>query len=166
MRAPKPIPQSLLDEVVYDEESPSCLYWVRTGSGRTSRVAGSNKNKRGYWRIPHKASAYIVHRLIWAIHYGLDVPPVLDHINGDKSDNRIINLRDGTEHNQANRDTWVDNRFKGVHPTKSGRFRMFCGMHLEEGVNKMYDTEIEAALAYNEAALRLYGEYAHLNTIN
>lgn len=36
------------------------------------------------------------HRAAWALYYGLWPSGVIDHINGDRSDNRIINLRDTT----------------------------------------------------------------------
>jgi len=104
--------------------------------------------------------------VIWAVHYGLNVPSQLDHINQNKLNNRITNLRDGTGHNPANRKNWTNNKYKGVREVRPGRYRMSCGKHLEGGVEKLYDTEIEAALAYNEAALRLYGEFAYLNIIN
>lgn len=35
---------------------------------------------------------FLAHRVAWKMHYGVD-PDVIDHINGDPSDNRIANLR-------------------------------------------------------------------------
>jgi len=42
-----------------------------------------------------KRTVYLEHRVVWAIHYGSDIPEgfQIDHINGDTCDNRIINLR-------------------------------------------------------------------------
>jgi len=162
--SPKPIPQSLLDLVVYDEESPTFLYWKGTGSGRKYEHAGS-VNSWGYWRVFHKRKGYTIHRIVWALHYG-DVPPVIDHINGNPSDNRITNLRDGTEHNKANRKkVSTKNKYKGVIPLPSGRYRVRCGKKPTGGIDIVYNTEIEAVLAYNENALRLWGEYASLNIV-
>jgi hypothetical protein len=42
-----------------------------------------------------KRRAY-AHRIAWLLHYGVWPTNHIDHINGDRSDNRIVNLRDAT----------------------------------------------------------------------
>jgi len=39
-----------------------------------------------------KRTVYLEHRVVWAIHYGSDIPEgfQIDHINGDTCDNRIM----------------------------------------------------------------------------
>jgi len=47
----------------------------------------------GYVRIAINRRAYFAHRLAWLYHYGEHAPGFIDHINRDKCDNRISNLR-------------------------------------------------------------------------
>ena len=58
----------------------------------------SNKNvgnyKNGYMRTCIEKEEYLIHRLIWKIHYNEEPPNIIDHINGIKDDNRICNLRE------------------------------------------------------------------------
>lgn len=102
-------PQELARLVAYDAET-GLLTWIpRPEHLFASRRAYSTWNKRfagkpalaaikgrGYlhgfiWR-----KAYSAHRVAWALHYG-EWPHVIDHINGNASDNRIVNLRSVTQ---------------------------------------------------------------------
>lgn len=92
----------------------------------------------------------------------------VDHRNGDGLDNRRDNLRYATtSQNCGNQRVGRNNTsgYKGVTPRPSGKWRariMYqrqC-QHLGE-----YETKEDAARAYNEAALRLFGPFARLNPI-
>lgn len=51
------------------------------------------KTKKGYIRICVNGRQVFAHRLAWLIAYGSPPKGYIDHINGDRSDNRIANLR-------------------------------------------------------------------------
>lgn len=65
-------------------------------TSRGRQKAGSElfgkKEKNGYMRMPINYDMFVVHRVIWKWHNG-DEPEFIDHINGDRTDNRIENLR-------------------------------------------------------------------------
>jgi hypothetical protein len=59
--------------------------------------AGSTKGANGYVRVMYKCSTYLVHRIVWVWHgNSLDENLEIDHINRNRSDNRIENLRQVT----------------------------------------------------------------------
>ena len=53
------------------------------------------KSSGGYGVVNLDGQAYSIHKVIFAMHKGF-IPPIVDHINGDKSDHRIENLRAAT----------------------------------------------------------------------
>ena len=87
------------------EVGGSCLVWkVDRGSNKVKGLrAGSTRGNNGYLSIGIDKTLYLAHRLVWAVVHGEDPKFILDHINRDKSDNRIENLRLCTNHQFDNR---------------------------------------------------------------
>ena len=73
--------------------------------------AGTLEKSSGYVRIKISGRKYRAHRLAWLIVYGSFPPDQLDHINGIRHDNRIINLRAVT-HAENSRNRALDIRNK------------------------------------------------------
>lgn len=61
--------------------------------GRRGSVVGFVE-RRGYVRVKVNGRKYFAHRLAWFYVHGHWPKHTIDHVNGDKSDNRIANLRD------------------------------------------------------------------------
>jgi hypothetical protein len=99
---------------------------------------------------------------------------MVDHVNGNKLDNRRENLRIATNsQNQANRKVSRGvSKFKGVtwqKRTYDASRGYWKAQIVANGVVHYlgsYDTDLDAAKAYNDAAVKFFGEYAHLNDLS
>lgn len=82
----------------YDPESGK-LYWRWRNDvllRHNKRYAGKEaftSLRNGYKCGALHNSSFQAHRMAWAIFHGKDADGEIDHINGDRSDNRILNLR-------------------------------------------------------------------------
>jgi len=91
---------------------------------------------------------------------------VIDHVNHDTLDNRIRNLRIAShQQNSGNMRprSGCSSRFKGVAQRENGRWRAYVnagGMRRNIGT---FDSEIDAAMAYDDAARDVFGEFAFTN---
>lgn len=91
------------------------LYWKISPS--RSMPAGKKAGtlmQDGYIAIRYKQKGYKAHRLIWLYHNGGFEKETIDHINGNRSDNRIENLRQATQKENAQHKT----KSKGYHLCK------------------------------------------------
>lgn len=93
----------LVTRLSYDKET-GIFYW-KTKAGPYSRVrvgdiAGSI-NFYGYRKIILKKKAQCAHKLAWLYVYGEWPTMQIDHINGNRDDNRISNLRHVTNRQNA-----------------------------------------------------------------
>jgi hypothetical protein len=76
----------------YDPETGLFTRLVRTGRIRAGEVAGT-AHSRGYRSIVIDGRVYLSHRLAWLYVHGEWPPEQIDHINRNRADNRLVNLR-------------------------------------------------------------------------
>ena len=92
---------------------------------------------------------------------------VIDHINGDRLDNRLSNIRLCTQADNSKNQKIKSNNtsgYKGVYYDKKVRkFIARVKSNYRTHLAGSYKTSIEAARAYNKLALELHGDYARLN---
>ena len=110
----------------------------------------------------------LMHRLIVK---NTDSKMHTDHFNGDTLDNRKENLRICTaSENLRNRKKHYNNKsgYKGVgkYDNNKLKFRSYITYEKKRVHIGYYNTEKEAARAYNEAAIKYHGEFANLNKID
>lgn len=72
------------------------LYWTNNGPIKMRGKLAGTINERGYVKVSVADKRYGVHQIVFAMHNGY-IPENIDHINGNKSDNRIENLRPATK---------------------------------------------------------------------
>ena len=117
-------------------------------------------------KVSGKQTTQRMHRLVTNCPDGFDV----DHKNHDKLDNRKSNLRvclkSENQHNQQMRTVAKTSIYKGVSFYKrDGNWRAEIMLNYKHKFLGYFTNETDAAIAYNNAAIEFFGEFALINVI-
>lgn len=141
--------------------------WLKklSGTGMPGSKAGCTKNTDGYIQIQIDNKKYRAHRLAWFYMTGKFPKKHIDHINHNRIDNRICNLRECTDStNQANRRIGRNNT-SGIKGVRWDKYKEKWEARIKKnGIPHYlgyYDEKEEAHKAYIKAAKRLFGSYAY-----
>lgn len=146
------ITQSQLKEVLHYNKDTGIFTWIKSGRGiPKSRQAGSVDKYTKYIYIRINKKNWSAHRLAWLYIYGEWPKNQIDHINHNRADNRIKNLRDVTiRENALNRKYYLDNNnLVGAYYRES--HKKWCASITIGGIRKhigYYNTKEEANNAY------------------
>jgi hypothetical protein len=170
---PKPTRPALTAEFVrsvLDYDEATGIFRWRSRPDRSKRwntryagtVAGAAVKGYVHIQLP-KPRNYYAHTLAWLYVYGEWRPDELDHANGDRSDNRIENLRIANYSENACNKARQKNNKSGVagvsfHPG-SGKWRARINKDGKKVFDGLFDTVEEAAGVLNYWLTKIHGPF-------
>ncbi len=129
-------------------------------NGRFAGKRAGHLSSSGYIQVRYKGKVSLAHRIVWEIYYGKEPGGMVDHIDGDPSNNRICNLRIVDRSSNAKNSKRSDSNTSGVTGVSKSfngeRWRSYItskGKTISLGV---YDEFEDAVNARKEAEMK-YG---------
>lgn len=150
-----PTLEELEERFICDAEKGILIY-ASSAKGRTKGNAAGTARTDGYVRVKVGKRNFFAHRIIFFMATG-EQPEIIDHINGDKSDNRICNLRPAS--NSENMCNHQKRKIQGVY-FEHGKWR---GRVMKNYVSHRIvpsDDKAEAEARLKELRETLHGEFA------
>lgn len=142
-----------------DYDSSTGLFRAKTSRGCLGKGKSAKwHNGNGYIRIEIDGRRYHAHRLAWFYSFG-EWPQYIDHINGDRADNRLQNLRNATQsQNAAN---MKRGKPKGISfDQRTKRWVAQITVNYKNHFLGRFETPEAAHATYCAAALKYFGEFA------
>lgn len=125
----KQLSQEMVKEIFdYNPITGEVFYRYSRGKRKAGTVV-TNKDSEGYLRVGLGKKAYKLHRIIWLLVYGYMPEDYIDHINRNKSDNRLCNLREVSHTCNLRNSSVAINNTTGV---KGVRYRSKDGVYVAQ----------------------------------
>ncbi|MHC4666706.1 MAG: HNH endonuclease [Planctomycetota bacterium] len=133
--------------------------WCAVGLGNKFYAVRGGRRRKG-----HTRKCYRMHREVIHIPDGMEC----DHINGNSLDNRKANLRPATHlqnsWNRRKQRQTSGSIYKGlVWDKRLNKWQVRIWVNRKRIYIGSFEDQIEAAKAYDKAAIKYYGEFANLN---
>lgn len=142
---------------VWNKRPLSHFKSIRAANAWNARFAQKETgfiDSNGHLQIKINGKKYLAHRMAFLFIYNY-IPENIDHINGDKKDNSILNLRECTKSQNA-----ANTKSIPVYRTKSGKWRaQICKNYKIKHIGT-FDTKTEAEEKYKMNHRELFGEYS------
>ena len=152
-----------VNEVLAYDRGTGKFAWRKGVRNRNSGKPAGTLAKNGYIEIAIGGKKYRAHRLAWLLVFGETPACDIDHIDGNKANNRIENLRLSTRaQNKWNVGITKRNKsgYKGVSWCKQkNKWRATIRINNVQRNIGFYSDIEEAGRAYRNMAIMLHGEY-------
>ena len=144
------------------------LFWKIPKKGMNKSINGDYPagwdNGEGYIKLSFLNKSYYAHQIVFFMHYGT-LPKFIDHIDGNKSNNKIENLRESTlQQNNCNKKINNINsksKVRGVCPSKDGKKWLVKISHNNKTLHMGTFEDLELAdLVAQEARNKYHGNFA------
>ena len=159
--------QEYLNKIFEYNKETGVLIWKVTRSSKVKcgMIAGSlNPHNGGYIQVIFNKRAYYAHKIIWEMIYG-ERPKYLDHIDGNRANNRLNNLRSvNASQNACNSRVSKRNTtgYKGVHWNKQrNKWTVFVRKNRKLHYGGAYINLIDAIQCAIQLRIKLHGEYCN-----
>ena len=157
--------QKMREFISYDPDS-GVMTWKKVLSNRTKpgALCGANIDSKGYGRVCFDGKQYRAHRVVWALFYGEAPDQQIDHINGNRLDNRIANLRLASNAENSRNCKLSKNNTSGVTGVSyhAQAKKWFAQIMFNRKNNNLglFNTKEEAIAARKKAETQYFGQFA------
>ena len=158
--------ERLRELVHYDPETGLFTQVAVRKGWKAGRIIGRRMSRCGYIRIGIDMNRYLAHRLAWLYMTGEWPPDQIDHVNGDRADNRWSNLREATSAQNGQNSRPRNGKFnlKGVAKSldhwRAKPFSARIKAHGKVHYLGRFATPEEAHAAYVAGAYKYHGQFA------
>lgn len=155
--------------LVIDTTAPSGLRWKK-GRGKSGAGSPAGRLGRSGYQVGWCGRYVYAHRIVFALAHGFDPhPAIIDHIDANIENNDPRNLRLCTRAENSRNvrpNIGSSSVYRGVWLLPDGA-RWAAGLNADGKAYRFgsFASEVEAAEAYNEGALKLHGEFARINDL-
>lgn len=125
----KPLSQEMAKEIFEYNPITGVVCWKCSKGRRKAGKVITNKDSEGYLRVGLGRKSYKLHRIIWLLTHGYMPEYYIDHINRNKSDNRLCNLREVSHTCNLRNSSVAINNTTGV---KGVRYRSEYGVYIAQ----------------------------------